>query len=93
MDFQYYKDVIDVASDNSKIIDFFQFVEKIHTLAHSKTSKCDIGTYMYYLEGFLSNPGKTFEDKREFFISHSIHFANVFRCKSNLKKGESYNLT
>ena len=36
---------------------------------------------------------KTFEDKRVFFISHAILFASVFRCISNSKLEESYNLT
>ena len=60
MDFQYYNDSIDVASDSSKIIDFFQFVKKIHILADCEKSKCDIGTYMYCLEDVLSNPEKNF---------------------------------
>ena len=42
MDFQYYKDLLDAASDNSKIVDFFQFVNRIHTLADCKKIKCDV---------------------------------------------------
>ena len=43
MDFQYYKDLLDVASDNSKIADFFHFVNRIHTLAdYKKKNKCDV---------------------------------------------------
>lgn len=36
MDFQYYKDLIDFASENSKMLDIFQFVERVHTLSDCK---------------------------------------------------------
>ena len=46
MDFRYYKHLIDVASEHSKILGFFQFVEKIDTLSDCKKAECDIGTYV-----------------------------------------------
>ena len=69
MDFQYYKDLLDVASDNSKIVDFFQFVNRIHTLADCKKKKkmwCE--TYVYCLEGVLSNPEKLLKTKGHFLF-------------------------
>ena len=46
-------------------------------------------------KGVWLNPEKSYEDKRSFFTSHSINFANVFRSMSNLKKkkNEEYTIT
>ena len=40
----------------------------------------------------LLNSTKIYEDKKSFFISHSIHFSDVYKPTSALKKNESYTL-
>lgn len=62
MDFQYYKDLIDFASENSKMLDIFQFVERVHTLSDCKKDECGIGTYLACLKGVLLYPEKSYED-------------------------------
>ena len=75
------------------MIEFFQFVDKIHLLTDSDKEECDLGTYVGCLKGVLLNPEKSYEDKRSFFTSHSINYANVFRSMFNLKKNEEYAIT
>ena len=88
MDFRNFKELIDVASEHSKVIEFFQFVDKIHLLTDCDKEECDLSTYVGCLKGVLLNPEKSYENKRSFFTSHSINYANVFRSMFNLKKNE-----
>ena len=76
---------IDVASDHSKIVDFFQFAEKVHELADCTKDNCELGAYVGCLKGVLLNSTKTYEDKKSFFISHLIHFSDVYKFMSALK--------
>ena len=92
MDFKHYKELIDVASDHSKIVDFFQFAEKVHELADCTKDNCELGAYVGCLKSVLLNSTKTYEDKKSFFISHLIHFSDVYKFMSALKKIESYSL-
>ena len=75
------------------MIEFFQFVDKIHLLTDSDKEECDLGTYVGCLKGVLLNPEKSYEDKRSFFTSHSLNYANVFRSMTNLKNNEEYAIT
>ena len=75
------------------MIEFFQFVDKIHSLADCDKEESDLGTYVGRLKGVLLNPEKSYGDKRSFLTSHSINYANVFRSMSNLKKNEEYAIT
>ena len=72
------------------MIEFFQFVDKIHLLTDCDKEECDLGTYVGCLKGVLLNPEKSYEDKRSFFTSHSINYTNVFRSMSNLNENEEY---
>ena len=78
MDFQYYKELVDIFSENLKIHSFFQFVQKVHELSDCKKADCDIGNFVVYLEGVLHNPENSYNDQKTFFISHCINFVKVF---------------
>ena len=93
MDFQYYKELVDISSENLKIHPFFQFVQKVHELSNCKKVDCDIGNFVGYLKGVLHNPENSCDDQKTSFISHYINFAKVFNPMSNLKKNEDYVLT
>ena len=75
------------------MIEFFQFVDKTHSLTDYDQEECSLGTYVDCLKGTLLNPEKSYEDKSSFFTSRSRNYANVFRSMSNLKKNEEYAIT
>ena len=74
------------------ITDFFQFAEKVHELGDCTKDNCELGAYVGCLKSVLLNSTKTYEDKKSFFISHLIHFSDVYKFMSALKKIESYSL-
>ena len=93
MDFQYYKELVDIFSENLEIHSFFQFVQKVHELSNCKKADCDIGNFVGCFKGVLHNSENSYDDQKTFFISHCINFAKVFKSMSNLKKNEDYVLT
>ena len=86
MDFQYYKELVDVSSENIKIHSFFQFVQKVHDLSDCKKADCDIGNFVGCLKGVLYNPENRYDNQRKLFMYHCINFAKVFKSMTNLKK-------
>ena len=75
------------------MIEFFQFVDKTHSLTDYDKEECSLDTYVGCPKGVLLNPEKSYKDKRSFFTLHSINYANVFRSTTNLKKNEEYAIT
>ena len=64
--------------------DFFQFAEKVHELGDCTKDNCELGAYVGCLKGVLLNSTNTCEDKG--YISHSIHFSDVYKSMSAPKK-------
>ena len=94
MNFSYYKELVDISSENMKIHSFFQFVQKVHDLSDCKKgSDCDIGNFVGCLKGVLLDPDKSYDEQRLFFIFHCINFIKLLKSMSNLKKNEDYVLT
>ena len=46
MDFKHYKELIHVASDHWKIVDFSQFAEKVGELADCTKDNCELGAFV-----------------------------------------------
>ena len=94
MNFSYYKELVDISSENMKIHSFFQFVQKVQDLSDCKKgSDCDIGNFVGCLKGVLLDPDKSYDEQRLFFIFHCINFTKLLKSMSNLKKNEDYVLT
>ena len=93
MTFVYYKDLLDVSSENTKVYSFYQFVNKLHSLSDCRKRSVTLEIFVGCLKSVLFKPDKTYEEQRSFFLSHCANFLKVFRSMINLKKNEDYVLT
>ena len=93
---QYFNDVsnlftvIDVASENSKILDFSFFVEEVHVLSTCEENECQVEAYTDVLKGVLFNSEQSCREQITYFISHSLNYAKTFKRMIRLKKDEGY---
>ena len=90
----YFSSMIEIASKNEEINSFFIFCNKVHELSNCKDGKCEIGIFVGVLGLVFADPLKTYDEQKEFFISHCGNFAGVlslwtvrsFHPDSNLDK-------
>ena len=75
--------MIEIASKNEEINSFFIFCNKVHELSDCKDGKCEIGIFVVVLGLVLADPLKTYDEQKEFFISHCGNFAGVFKSMNN----------
>ena len=82
--------VIDVASEKSKILDFFFFVEEVHALSSCEENECQVEACIDALKGLLFNSEQSCHEQITSFISHSLNYAKTFKSMTMLKKDEGY---
>ena len=90
MEPQQLSSMIDISSKNEDINYFCILCNKVHKLSNCKGEKCEIGIFVGMLGLVLADPLKTYDEQKEFFISHCDHFAKVFKSMYNFRQNEFY---
>ena len=63
----YFK-IVEVASERSKMLDFFLFIEEVHTLSSCEENECQVEAYIDLLKGVLFDPKKLRHEVKEAFV-------------------------
>lgn len=85
-------DIIDAASSNSKMLEFYYFVKDFHEeiVCARPPPSCRILNFLIPLGRVFSDEKKYFEEKREFFIMHCIEKKNRHLIKIRARKSSSF---